>query len=75
MIAKALKIPFSELINLPSPKNNKNSEMEITILINSIRSLEERKRLVLLATIKGLIVKCHDIVDKIMCQDIVDNVL
>ena len=54
MIANALKIPFSELISLPTPKADKNSEMEITVLINFIRELDERKKIVLLATIKGL---------------------
>ena len=45
MIAKALNIPFSGLISLPPPQANINSEMEITIMINAIRGLEERKGL------------------------------
>jgi transcriptional regulator with XRE-family HTH domain len=58
-IANALKIPFSELISLPPPKANKNSEVEIAKLINSIRGLEERQRLILMTTIKGLM-SCID---------------
>jgi transcriptional regulator with XRE-family HTH domain len=58
-IANALKIPFSELISLPPPKASKISEVEITKLINSIRELEERKRVILMATVRGLM-SCID---------------
>ncbi len=55
MIAKALNIPFSELVGFLSDKADKKIETEIAGILGSLRGLEKKKQAIFLSVAKGLI--------------------
>lgn len=55
MIANALEIPFSELVNIPSVKIDIKIENEIAVMISQLRTLGKKKQLIFLSAAKGLI--------------------
>ncbi len=55
MIAKALDIPFSELVSFLSPRADKKIEVEIAEILGFLRSLEKKKQAMFLSVAKSLI--------------------
>lgn len=55
MIASALEIPFSEIVNIPSIELNKKIENEIAVVLSQLRSLSKKKQAIFLSAAKGLI--------------------
>lgn len=55
LIANALEIPFSELVNIPSIELNKKIENEIAVVLSQLRTLGKKKQAIFLSAAKGLI--------------------
>jgi len=55
MIANALEIPFSELVNISSIELNKNIENDLAVILSQFRSLGKKKQAIFLSAAKGLI--------------------
>lgn len=55
MVAKALNIPFSDLVNIPSGKMDKNIEVELAEILSRFRGLDKKKQTIFLSGAKGLI--------------------
>lgn len=55
MIANALDVPLSELVNIPVGKIEKKIEGEVSVMIDQLKSLEKKKQTVFLSAAKGLI--------------------
>lgn len=55
MIASALEIPFSEIVNIPSIELNKKIENEIAVVLSQLRSLSKKEQTIFLSAAKGLI--------------------
>jgi XRE family transcriptional regulator, regulator of sulfur utilization len=55
MVAKALNIPFSDLVNLPSGKMDKNIEVELAEFFSRFRGLDKKKQTIFLSAANGLI--------------------
>jgi len=55
MVAKALNIPFSDLVNIPSGKVDKNIEVELAECLSRFRGLDKKKQTIFLSGAKGFI--------------------
>jgi transcriptional regulator with XRE-family HTH domain len=55
VVANALGIPFSELVNLPVDRIDRNIENGIAELLGSIRSLTRKRQVIFLSAAKGLL--------------------
>jgi transcriptional regulator with XRE-family HTH domain len=55
VVANALGVPFSELVNLPADKFDKDIEKAIAELVGSVRNLSGKKQVIFLSAAKGLI--------------------
>ncbi|HAK89607.1 MAG TPA: XRE family transcriptional regulator [Nitrospiraceae bacterium] len=55
MIAKALNIQISDLINIPSDKADIKIENEIAVMLSQLRNLGKKKQLIFLSAAKGLL--------------------
>lgn len=55
MVANGLGIPFSELVNLPIGKFDRDIEKAIAELLSSVRNLSGKKQVIFLSAAKGLI--------------------
>ncbi len=55
LIAKALNMPLSELVNLPAGKADQNMENEIAELIGLLRNLSRKNQAIFLSAAKGML--------------------
>ena len=55
MVAKALNIPFSDLVCIPSGKTDKGIETEIAEMMSMFRDLDKKNQIIFLSAAKGLI--------------------
>ena len=55
VVAKALNIPFSDLLNLPSGKPDKRIEAELAEIMGIFRDMDKKKQIIFLSAAKGLI--------------------
>ena len=55
MIANALEIPFSELVNIPAIELNKKIKNKIAVMLSQLTSLSKKKQAIFLSAAKGLI--------------------
>lgn len=55
LVTKALNIPLSDLVNIPSGKTDKRIEAEIAEMLSLFRSLDKKKQAIFLSASKGLI--------------------
>lgn len=62
MIANALDVPLSELVNIPIGKIEKKIEGDISVMIGQLRTLDKNKQAVFLSAAKGLISGLKDII-------------
>lgn len=55
MVAKALNIPFSDLVGMSQGKTDKDIETEIAEMMGMFRDLDKKKQIIFLSAAKGLI--------------------